>query len=111
MELGYVETRNFEGRVFTVPGDPGEPTQAQVRKQMLQYCSKLQLVKVCHQIPSEAEHPSLVQLYKGTRHCHLTRYERSQGGGTDAQTWEIPYPAPLTQTSCTQKAPVNNTAP
>lgn len=81
MELGYVETRNFEGRVFTVPGDPGEPTQAQVRKQMLQYCSKLQLVKVCHQIPSEAEHPSLVQLYKGTRHCHLTRYERSQGGG------------------------------
>lgn len=43
---------------------------------MLQYL----LVKVCHQIPTEAEHPPLIQLYKRTWHCHLTRYERSHEG-------------------------------
>lgn len=35
MELGCVETSNFEGRAFTVPGDPGETTLAQVSEQML----------------------------------------------------------------------------
>lgn len=88
MELGCVEASNFEGRVFTVPGDPGETTLAQVREQMLQYCSKLQLVKVCHQIPPEAEHLPLVHLYKGTWHCHLTSHEKKgqlYQGSTDAR--------------------------
>lgn len=79
---------------------------------MLQYCSKLLLVKVCHQIPREAEHPPLVHLCKGTWHCHLSRYERSHEKGDSsirapqmpAQAWEIPDPTPLdTDTRCTPR--------
>lgn len=33
---------------------------------MLQYRSRLQLVKVCHQTLPEAQHPPLVQLCNGT---------------------------------------------
>jgi hypothetical protein len=111
MELGCVEASNFEGRVFTVPGDPGETTLAQVREQMLQYCSKLQLVKVCHQIPPEAEHLPLVHLYKGTWHCHLTSHEKKDSSirapQMPAQTWKIPDPTLLnTDTRCIQ----NNTS-